>query len=136
MINPNNNLRIYFLMTVILWSLSFCNSKHSELEICFEGIKDQIKSEKILSELKNCPLDSSSHYTKYIISAVEKIAGSTSVCTKSVNKFKLENSNNSNTVNELLLFQLFQGYLNNKKVDLLEAKVLALEFLEKRYNHN
>ena len=53
-----------------LFSLSGCSAKHSDMEMCFEKIRNRIKSDSIVQKLKYSPIDKYGDFASLIHAAV------------------------------------------------------------------
>ena len=122
-------IKIFFI--VFLFSFAGCVTKHSDMEICFENIRNRIKSDSILKKITYSSIDSYRDFASVINKAVTEESKSKSTCTTALNKFLKDNNENSITVNNLIFFQQFQAYLKHEKFNKSEAKDIALRYEEK-----
>lgn len=108
--------------------LAFCTSKHSDLEVCFEDVKNEIGSDSILKKIKYCSIDSYRYFAAIIVRAVDSESRHSNMCSKSVDSFMSVHYKNGIGVNNLILFQYFQAYLKHENFDYLEAREKALRY--------
>jgi len=112
---------------IILFSIVGCTAEHSDLEICFEKMKNRINSDSLLNKIKNSPIDTNYGPLMYRLGN-ELRSDSNSKCSMALKKFLLENSENSRWVNSLIFFQQFQAYLKHEKFNHSKARDIALKF--------
>lgn len=124
--------KVFFI--VFLFILTNCATKHSDMEICFEGVQSRIKSDSILKKLAYSPIEYYADFAYIINTAVNEESKSNSICSTVLNEFLLENNNNKNsiTVNNLILFQQFQAYLKHERFNYSKALDNALKYEAKR----
>jgi hypothetical protein len=120
------SIKVFFI--VFLFILTSCEIKHPDIEICFENVQSRIKSDSILKKLTYSPIDSYGDFASIINRAVNEESKSDSICSTAINKFSLENNENSITVNNLILFQQFQAYLKHERFDYSKAMDNALKY--------
>lgn len=125
------HIKIYLF--VLLFFLTTCKLKHSDIEICFGNVQSRIKSDSLLKKIADSPLDCYREFAFTIDSIVNEEAKSSSICSTAINKFLLEHNKNSNTVNNLILFQQFQAYLKDERFNYLVAEDNALKY-EAKFN--
>ena len=117
----------------ILLLISYCSCKHnqSDMEVCFENIRSRIKPDSVLKKIMHSTIDQYGDFASIINMAVEEESKSNSICSLTIDKFLLENNENSITVNNLILFQQFQAYLKHDKFDKTKARDIALKYEKK-----
>ena len=125
-------MSIRFLFIVILFSLSGCVTKHTDMEVCFEHVQRRIKPDSILEKLMYSPIDSYDNFTHLLNRVFIEESKTDSICPKSIDKYISENRNNTITMDNLMLFQQFQAYLKHQKFDQVKARDSALYFVKKR----
>jgi Fe2+ transport system protein B len=119
-------MKMNFLFILFLHILPSCATKHSDIEICFENVKNRINSDSILNKMAYSTIDSYLEFDSIINDAVNEESKSDSTCSVAVNKFILENKY-SITVANLMLFQEFQAYLKHEKFNYSKALDNALK---------
>lgn len=124
-------MSIKFLIIILMFGLTSCKTNRSDMEICFMNVQTRIGSDSILKKLMVSPIDYYRDFASIINSAVSEEAKSNSKCKTTLDKFLLENNENSITVNNLIFFQQFQAYLKHEKFDKSKARDIALKFEEK-----
>ena len=110
-----------------MFSLTSCATKHSDMEICFANVQSRI-TDSVLKKIKYSPIDSYGDFASIISSAINEEKKSNSTCSIAINKFLLENNENSITVNNLILFQQFQAYLKHERFSKSIARDIALKY--------
>ena len=115
-------------LIILLFSLTHCVTKHSDIEICFEHVQNRIKPDSLLKKLMNSPVDSYGDFASIINRAFTEETKSDSICVSGLKTFLLEKNENSITVNNLILFQQFQAFLKHETFNLSEAKDKALKY--------
>lgn len=124
-------MSVKFSFILFLIGYVSCRVNQSDNEICFENIRSRIKSDSVLKKIMDSPIDHYGDFASIINEAVKEEAKSNSICTLAIDKFLMENNENSITVNNLILFQQFQAYLKNEKFDKSKARDIALKYEEK-----
>src|SRR5574343_1800678 len=118
----------YILIFPLCLILICCQKKDYELELCFEGMKERIGTDSVLSNIKITTIDSYQTYAALIQKVVAEETKSNKVSLIALNKFKAENDRYSLTVINLLFFQNFQAYLSHMPFNKEVAIKKALEF--------
>jgi hypothetical protein len=101
------------------------------MEVCFENIQNRIKSDSILIKLMHSDIEQYGDFASIISRAVEEESKSDTICSKTIDIFFSANSQNSTTVNNLILFQQFQSYLKHEKFNKSKAREIAIEYEKK-----
>lgn len=120
------SIKVFFI--VFLFIFTSCAAKHSDIEICFGKVQRRIKSDSILKKLAYSPIDRYGDFASIINRAINEELKSDSLCSMAINKFSLENNENSITVNNLILFQQFQAYLKHERFNYSKAVDNALKY--------
>jgi hypothetical protein len=119
------------LCILLLISYCSCKANQSDMEVCFENIQNRIKSDSILIKLMHSDIEQYGDFASIISRAVEEESKSDTICSKTIDIFFSANSQNSTTVNNLILFQQFQSYLKHEKFNKSKAREIAIEYEKK-----
>ena len=120
------SIKVFFI--VFLFILTSCATRYSDIEICFGNVESRIKSDSILKKIAYSPIDAYGNFASIINKAVNEESKSNSICSAAINKFSLQNNENSVTVNNLILFQQFQAYLKHERFNYSKAMDNALKY--------
>lgn len=121
-------IKLVFILVSFTILINSCSTKKSDLEICFGKVEEHIGNDSIVSEIKKSSIGEYGKFIQIIETAVNEEKKNGSICFEAIHTFQLKNKQNSATVNNLILFQYFQAFLNQKNFDIITAKDSALRF--------